>query len=130
MAFCKSCGKEVAPGIKFCANCGASVNSEGDQHYQQPPQQNSYQAPNPESKSKLAAGLLGIFLGTLGIHNFYLGYKGKAIAQLVLFIIGCITSFLIVGIFIIIAVEIWAFIEGIVLIAGGKKTDAKGIPLV
>lgn len=28
------------------------------------------------SKSKIAAGLLGIFLGGLGIHKFYLGYTG------------------------------------------------------
>ena len=26
------------------------------------------------NKSKMAAGLLGIFLGTFGVHNFYLGY--------------------------------------------------------
>lgn len=33
---------------------------------------------------KMTAGLLGIFLGGLGIHNFYLGYTGKAIAQIAL----------------------------------------------
>ena len=33
-------------------------------------------APNmdPRAKSKVAAGVLGILLGALGIHNFYLGY--------------------------------------------------------
>lgn len=34
--------------------------------------------PYPDQKSKMAAGLLGIFLGGLGIHNFYLGYTGKS----------------------------------------------------
>lgn len=29
---------------------------------------------NPNAKSKMAAGLLGIFLGSFGVHNFYLGY--------------------------------------------------------
>ena len=33
-------------------------------------------------KSKVAAGLLAIFLGAFGVHNFYLGYTGKAVAQL------------------------------------------------
>src|SRR5258707_374960 len=32
-------------------------------------------------KSKLVAGLLGIFLGGLGVHRFYLGYIGIGIAQ-------------------------------------------------
>ena len=30
----------------------------------------------------MTAGLLGIFLGGLGIHNFYLGYTGKAMLKL------------------------------------------------
>lgn len=33
-------------------------------------------------KSKMAAGLLGIFLGGLGIHKFYLGYTKEAIIML------------------------------------------------
>ena len=34
------------------------------------------------SKSKIAAGLLGIFLGSLGIHKFYLGYTGEGVILL------------------------------------------------
>lgn len=80
---------------------------------------------NPNAKSKLAAGLLGIFLGALGAHNFYLGYTGKAIAQLLisllsLGILACVSS-------------IWGTIEGILILAsqpGGKwNQDANGIPL-
>lgn len=40
-------------------------------------------------KIKIAAGLLGIFLGTLGVHNFYLGYTGKATAQLPITVLSC-----------------------------------------
>ena len=36
------------------------------------------------AKSKLAAGLIAILIPGWGIHNFYLGYTGKGIAQLVL----------------------------------------------
>ena len=43
---------------------------------------------DPNAKSKMAAGLLGIFLGSLGIHNFYLGYTGKAVAQLLITILS------------------------------------------
>ncbi len=34
-------------------------------------------------KSKLAAGLLGIFLGSLGVGRFYMGNIGMGIAQIV-----------------------------------------------
>lgn len=39
-------------------------------------------------KSRLAYILLAIFLGTLGIHNFFAGYTGKGIAQLLLTLIS------------------------------------------
>ena len=41
-----------------------------------------------QQKNKIVAGLLGLFLGTLGIHNFYLGYAGKGIAQLLMTILS------------------------------------------
>ena len=34
------------------------------------------------SKSKVAAGILGILLGALGIHKFYLGYTKEAVIML------------------------------------------------
>ncbi|MDR3298060.1 MAG: TM2 domain-containing protein [Candidatus Nomurabacteria bacterium] len=52
---------------------------------QQPqPQQPYYGAPAaPQGgKSSVAAGLLGIFLGWTGAHDFYLGYKQLAIVHL------------------------------------------------
>ncbi len=74
-----------------------------------------------KSKSKIAAGLFGIFLGSLGIHNFYLGYTGKAVAQLLITILSC-------GILALVS-EIWGFIEGILILAGEINTDAEGNPL-
>ena len=72
-------------------------------------------------KSKLAAGLLGIFLGSLGVHNFYLGYTGKAIAQLLISVLTC-------G-FGAVASGIWGLVEGILILTGSITKDAKGIPL-
>lgn len=40
-------------------------------------------------KSKVTAGLLGIFLGSLGIHKFYLGYKKEAIIMLLVSLLTC-----------------------------------------
>ncbi len=39
-------------------------------------------------KSRLAYILLAVFLGSFGIHNFYAGYKSKAIAQLLISILS------------------------------------------
>ena len=49
--------------------------------------------------------MLGIFLGMLGIHNFYAGYGGKGVAQLLLTIL---TGWLIVP---LLAVWIWVIVE-------------------
>ena len=67
--------------------------------YTQPPQQNYYQPQyvvpqynvppaGYNQKSRLAAGLLGILLGTLGVHNFYLGFTTRGVVQLLVSIIG------------------------------------------
>lgn len=98
------------------------VHSQYPQMSQQPPMPNpAYGYPQP--KSKLAAGLLGIFLGGLGIHRFYLGYTTIGIIQIVL------TVFL--GIFTFGLVGLWGFIEGIMILAGANyfRQDARGIPL-
>jgi hypothetical protein len=54
-------------------------------------------------KSKLAAGLLGIFLGGLGVGRFYRGFVGLGILQ--------ILASLFFG-----AGVIWGFIEGIIVL--------------
>jgi len=40
------------------------------------------------NKSRTAYILLGIFLGVFGIHNFYAGYQGKGIAQLLITVLS------------------------------------------
>lgn len=42
-----------------------------------------------EQKSKLAAGLLGIFVGALGIHKFYLGYNKEGLIMLLVSLLTC-----------------------------------------
>ena len=41
------------------------------------------------TKDRVAAGLLGIFVGSLGIHKFYLGYNREGIITLVISIATC-----------------------------------------
>jgi TM2 domain-containing membrane protein YozV len=67
--------------------------------------------------------LFGLFLGGLGIHNFYLGYTKKAVAQLLVCILGMC---LVVG---PLVSGIWCLVDGIRIIAGDINVDANGIPL-
>jgi TM2 domain-containing membrane protein YozV len=95
----------------------------GQQQYHQ---QQYYPPPFPDNrKSRLAAGLLGIFLGSLGVHNFYLGFTGKAVAQLLLSVVGWI---IVIG---PIASAVWGLIEGILILTASTayQFDAKGVPL-
>ena len=65
-------------------------------------------------QSRLAYILLALFLGGLGVHNFYAGFVGRGIAQIltnfVLALISVITfgfgTFLYFGLFIWIIIEI------------------------
>lgn len=83
-----------------------------------PPLASSSYAAYDQRKSKLVAGLLGILLGGLGVHRFYLGYTGIGILQIVVTIVTCCYGW------------VWGFIEGILIIAGSTiTTDAEGRPL-
>ena len=73
------------------------------------------------AKSKLAAGLLGIFLGALGIHNFYLGFHGRGIAQLLI-------TPLSFG-FLSFVSALWGLIEGILILVGSIDRDGRGVLL-
>ena len=85
---------------------------------------NNYQG-GAEQKSKLAAGLLAIFVGSLGIHNFYLGYTNKGLIQILVTLIGGIVTCGISAV----AMQIWAIVEGIQILTGSINVDANGVPL-
>jgi TM2 domain-containing membrane protein YozV len=44
------------------------------------------------TSKKLAAGLLGIFLGSLGIHKFVLGYSTAGVIMLVITFVGGVVT--------------------------------------
>lgn len=91
----------------------------GQQAYGQPAYGQPFAAGAP--KQWIVAVLLAFFLGTLGIHNFYLGYTTKGVIQLVL-------TITVIGIFVS---GPWALIDFIMLImrSGSYATDAQGQPL-
>ena len=74
----------------------------------------SYVPPPPSGgrKEKIAAGLLAIFLGALGVHKFYLGGKQQRNAGIVMLLVTVIGWCL----FLIgpVVMGIFGFIEGII----------------
>ncbi|MDE5978369.1 MAG: TM2 domain-containing protein [Turicibacter sp.] len=121
--YCTECGVSTNKGSAYCANCGAKTNEEADVCVNCG---TKLKKANGEPKSKLVAGLLGIFLGAFGIHRFYLGYTAIGVVQLIL---GVILGFFTCGLSTSI-VALWGFIEGILLICGKAiTTDADGNPL-
>lgn len=100
MNYCNKCGAQLSVGDVYCSACGNRVAPAG--------------ANSASGRSKLIAGLLGIFLGSWGIHNFYLGKTGRGVAQIILTMI----TFGIAG--------LWGFIEGILILCDRINTDADG----
>src|SRR6266508_1849210 len=117
------------PPSWFCPRCGTSIWSAATQstHRGSPPPlpHPVYYTPPPRvhvfveiPKSRGVYIVLGIFLGGLGIHNFYAGRIGSGIAQL---LITIFTFWLVIPIFII---WLWVIIEVIVV-----NRDGRGQPM-
>lgn len=118
--YCARCGSPMAqgnPANSRCPNCGMVL---------QPVIVSGVTDPR---KSKIAAGLLGIFLGGLGVHNFYLGYIGKAVAQLILTLVGSIFACFLFPLIAVGASSIWGLVEGILILAGSINVDGHNVPL-
>ena len=111
--FCANCGSQLEDNSEFCPSCGTNQNGGAT------PQQNMNNNinNNAQATSKLVAGLLGLFLGGWGIHNFYLGYTNKGITQIFVTIFTCGIG------------SLWGFIEGIMILAGNINCDSDGVPL-
>ena len=132
--FCRQCGKPIDDGQELCEDCkntanvNSSANANNNMNNGTNPTVNvnvntGYNSSNPNTppKSKIAGGLLGIFLGGLGVHNFYLGYTGKAVAQLLISLLSC-------G-FLSWVSAIWGLIECILILTGSISVDGNGNPL-
>lgn len=105
---CPQCGAPINPGAAECKFCGESlvqqqVNQQFNQEFnQQATYSSSVQQVQPQIiiqqqfqreyddgvdpswpvKSKIAAGILGILFGGIGLHRFYLGKIGSGLLYL------------------------------------------------
>jgi TM2 domain-containing membrane protein YozV len=71
-------------------------------------------AHHPDAKDRVAYVLLAVFLGGIGIHNFFAGYTSRAVAQLLICLLTCGIG----GI----ATSIWAIVEACTV-----TQDANGV---
>ncbi len=113
--YCNKCGAQLPDDAKYCNVCGNMVQR------QSAPEEKTYVfqgTVTPEeqmsTRSKMVAGLLGIFVGAFGVHNFYLGKIGRGVAQIALTLCSCGIG------------SIWGFIEGILILCDRIDTDADG----
>lgn len=133
---CPYCMEQVSAEAKKCKHCGEILDVTLRELENLKKQQNSTVVVNNNNnnnnnnggfvggavpagppKSRLVYILLAIFLGGLGIHNFYAGRTGAAVGQL---LISLFLSWLIVPIFI---VGLWVLIEIFVV-----NKDGRGVP--
>ncbi len=126
-------GREEAPNYSAYQSYGPNASQQ--QYYYQP-YQPPYYPPRYDvppvgylQKSRLAAGLLGILFGGLGVHNFYLGFQTKAVVQLLVTLIGSIFTCGLSAV----AMSIWGFVEGILILTANNPSarmyDGKGVIL-
>ena len=120
---CPQCAAPIDPGAAACTLCGEKLAVQQAAQQVQQPQTVYVQQPQPQVvtqqvymtginpswpvKSKIAAGLLGIFLGGIGVHKFYMGKIGMGI----LYLLFCWTGIpAIVG-----------FIEGVIYLCSNDE---------
>lgn len=72
--YCPKCGTKVPENIQFCPTCGNPI---------------ARAAKPAGAKDKTVAGILAIFLGTLGIQYFYLGKTTAGILTIVISLCSC-----------------------------------------
>jgi TM2 domain-containing membrane protein YozV len=100
MQYCPACSRIVSTQARACPGCGAPIRGFG-------------QIVNASDKCRLAALLLCFFLGTFGVHRFYVGKIGTGLIQL--FTLGLL--------------GVWTLID-LILIIVGAFSDKQGRKLL
>lgn len=87
--YCPTCGSESDDGARFCKSCGKAMSGAGKFEPETVGETGSSEQHSRRTKSKVAAGVLAIVLGGLGIHKFFLGYVLPGILLIIITVITC-----------------------------------------
>jgi hypothetical protein len=152
---CRNCGGPLNENEKFCKHCGSKNEQKSQQrstYYNKEITFDQISGSSNDSfvygrKSRILAAILAL-LTSFGIYNFYLGYKKKAIFQLVITLIGITFSIamslvlqaygevvlyylLAIGnIIATLTVGIWGLVDAIRLFTRNINVDGYGNPLL
>lgn len=113
MKYCSSCGAQMDDSASFCSKCGTPAPRSQAEYSR--PQPNSYQQPyhdhNP--KDRVAAALLALFLGTIGIQYFYMGKNKAGVICILISVLTCFVGAVIL--------DVLFFIQGIIMLCGTQE---------
>jgi TM2 domain-containing membrane protein YozV len=82
--FCFNCGKEVKEGARFCEFCGQQLDAVAKNEQVK---QIIYVQTQKQPKSQFIAILCCLFLGGLGIHDFYMEKPTNGVIKILLTIL-------------------------------------------
>jgi len=91
--YCTKCGAQNDDYAQMCAHCQAPLPQIGGYQPIQPPPMygdgsiQDWQARG--ANKKLAAGICGIVIGSLGVHKFILGYQTEGVIMLLVSLLSC-----------------------------------------
>jgi TM2 domain-containing membrane protein YozV len=109
MVYCKKCGAQIRDELRYCTTCGCRLETATTKIVKKA---------ETSTRSRLVAGLLGIFAGGFGVHNFYLGRIAIGILQVAV-------TLLTFGVG-----SVWGLVEGVLILCGRMDNDSKGRTLL
>lgn len=108
--YCQHCGKEIEDNARFCQYCGQEV---GQTPKKEVVQQTIIIKKEREPKSQFIAIILCLFLGMIGIHDFYLERNAAGVAKLLIMLL---LGWIVIG---IIINSIWCLIDFVLILCKG-----------
>jgi TM2 domain-containing membrane protein YozV len=73
-----------------------------------------------DEKSYLVAGLLALFLGTLGVHKFYMGYAREGTILLAVTLVSWVLTIIFIGFIGLLATGVIALVEAVIYLTAGQ----------
>lgn len=109
--YCAACGQLIDAMAEICPKCGVRQHVGAPAYPPAGPHVYQSTVMVTSGKNKIVAAVLAFFLGMLGVHRFYLGDTGYGVAMLAITIVSFFLTFVVIGLFGLIAMGLWSFID-------------------